>query len=65
MSGERAGRPVTVGDVVIEPIERLVVSVENIGGAIVGIALKEPVAVIIRTPGGAWRVDLETSIPPG
>jgi hypothetical protein len=58
MSEERAGTSVTVGDLEIEPIERAVVRVENVCGVIVAIALKEPVAVILRSPRGTWRVDL-------
>ena len=32
--------------------------VENVCGVIVVVALKEPVAVILRSPHGTWRVDL-------
>ena len=58
MSEPRPGTPVTVGDLEIEPIERSVVRVENVCGVIVVVAVKEPVAVIIRSPQGTWRVDL-------
>jgi len=58
MSEPRPGTPVTVGDLEIEPIERSVVRVENVCGVIVVVAVKEPVAVIIRSPEGTWRVDL-------
>ncbi len=58
MSGLRSGRSVTVGDLEIEPIERSVVRVEHVCGVIVVVALKEPVAVILRSPRGTWRVDL-------
>ena len=58
MSEPRSGTPVTVGDLEIEPIERSVVRVENVCGVIVVVAVKEPVAVIIRSPQGTWRVDL-------
>ena len=50
MSEPRSGKPVTVGDLEIEPIERVVVRVENVCGVIVVVALKEPVAVILRSP---------------
>jgi hypothetical protein len=30
-----------------------------VAGAIVGMALKTPVAVVIRPPAGVWRVDLD------
>jgi hypothetical protein len=58
MSEPRSGPRVIVGDIEIEPIERAVVRVEHVCGAIVAVALKEPVAVILRTPHGIWRVDL-------
>jgi hypothetical protein len=56
---ERSGPVVTVGEIQIEPIENVVVQVQNVAGAIVGMALKTPVAVVIHTPAGSWRVDLE------
>ena len=56
----RAGTPVTVGDLEIEPIERIVIRVETVGGVIVGIARKQPVAIIIRSPMGTWSVDIES-----
>jgi hypothetical protein len=34
-----------------------VVRVERVCGAIVGIALKEPTGVVVRTPAGTWKVD--------
>jgi hypothetical protein len=58
---ERFGPVVTVGEIQIEPIENVVVHVQRVAGAIVGMALKRPVAVVIHTPAGSWRVDLEQS----
>ena len=58
LSEPRSGTPVIVGDLEIEPIEKTVVRIENICGVIVAVALKEPVAVILRSPRGTWRVDL-------
>jgi hypothetical protein len=65
MSGPRSGTPVTVGDIEIEPIERAVVRVENVCGVIVVVAVKEPVAVVLRSPRGTWRVDLASLDPAG
>ena len=59
MTSSRSGPTFTIGDIEIEPIERVVVRVEDVCGAIIGVALKEPVAVIIRSPQGTRRVDLE------
>ncbi len=58
MSDSRPGQPRIVGDLEIEPIERIVVRVENVFGGIAGVAFKEPIAVVIRSPAGTWRVDL-------
>ena len=59
MSELRFGPRVTVGDLEIELIEKVVVRVDHIGSGILGVALKEPVAIIVRSPAGTWRVDLE------
>jgi hypothetical protein len=56
---------VTVGELEIEPIERAVLRVEHVCGVIVVVALKEPIAVILRSPRGTWRVDLASLDPPG
>ena len=58
MSECRPGQTRVVGDVEIEPIERTVVRVEQVLGGIAGVALKEPIAVVIRSPAGTWRVEL-------
>lgn len=60
MSEPRSGTPVTIGDLEIEPIERAVVHVEHACGVIVVVAVKEPVAVILRSPRGTWRVVLRS-----
>jgi hypothetical protein len=59
MSELRFGTLITVGDLEIEPIERVVVRVDRVGAGIVGVALKEPVALILRSPAGTWRLDVE------
>jgi hypothetical protein len=59
MTAPRSGPTITVGDLEIEAVEKVVVRVEKVCGGIVGAALKEPVAVIVRSPAGTWRVDLE------
>ena len=58
MNDCRSGQPRIVGDFEIEPIERIVVRVEKAFGGIAGVAFKEPIAVVIRSPAGTWRVDL-------
>ncbi len=59
VTNSRAGATLTIGDLEIETIERVVVRVEDVWGGIVGVASKEPVAVIIRSPTGTQRMDLE------
>ena len=63
MTDQRSTELVTVGDVQIEVIARVVVRVEPVCGAIVGVALKVPIAVVVRSPAGTWQVDLESSTP--
>jgi hypothetical protein len=59
MTDHRRGQPIVIGNLEIEPIERVVVRAERIGTTIVGLARKEPVAVIVRSPNGTWRIDLD------
>lgn len=59
MTETHPGRRVTIGDLVIEPVERTVIRVERLGDSIVGMARKEPVSVVIRSPAGTWTVELE------
>ena len=58
MKSGSSGVSVRIGDVEIEAIEKIDVRVGTMRGGIVGAAIKKPIAVIIRTPGGEWRVDL-------
>ena len=51
---------VTAGGLDIELIERIVVRVECVGDGIVGLALKEPVSIVVRSPAGTWRLDLQS-----
>jgi hypothetical protein len=58
MTDCRPGQRRIVGDLEIEPIERIVVRVEHAFGGIAAVAFKEPIAVVIRSPAGTWRVEL-------
>ena len=60
MNDPRSTTRLIIGDVEIEAIERIVVRVENVCGGVVGVALKEPIAVVVRSPAGTRRVDLES-----
>jgi hypothetical protein len=59
MNDRRSSEQIRVGDVQIEVIARLAVRVEQVCGVIVGVALKVPVAVVVRSPAGTWEVDLD------
>ena len=59
MTDRRRGQPIVIGEIEIEPIERVLIRVERVGTAIVGLARKEPVAVIVRSPEGTWRIALD------
>ena len=65
MSDPRSGSPLIIGDFEIETIERVVVRVEHVCGGIFGVAVKEPVAVVVRSPAGTSRVDLNSLDEPG
>jgi hypothetical protein len=51
---------VIVGDLEIESTERIVVRVERVCDGIVGLALKQPVSIVVRSPAGTWRLDLQS-----
>ena len=51
---------VMVGDLEIESTERIVVRVERVCDGIVGLALKQPVSIVVRSPTGTWRLDLQS-----
>ena len=51
---------VTAGDLEIEAIERIVVRVERVCDGIVGLASKQPVSIVVRSPAGTWRLDLQS-----
>jgi hypothetical protein len=59
MNDQRSSEPITVGDVHIEVIARVVARVERAGNVIVGVALKVPIAVVVRSPACTYEVDLE------
>ena len=56
---QRSSESVTVGDVQIEVTTKVVMRVERVHGALVGVALKAPVAVVVRSPAGTWEFELE------
>jgi len=49
---------VTAGGLEIEVIERIVVRVERVGDGIAGLAVKQPVSIVVRSPAGTWRLNL-------
>jgi hypothetical protein len=51
---------VTVGDLEIESTERIVVRVERVHDGIVGLASKQPVSIVVRSPAGTWTLELES-----
>lgn len=63
MSEHLAGASIAIGGIEIQTIDRVVIRVEEVVGTIVGVAVKEPIAVIVRSPTGTWRLDLEGPDP--
>jgi hypothetical protein len=56
---QRSTESVTVGDVQIEVTTKVVMRVERVHGALVGVAMKAPIAVVVRSPAGTWEIELE------
>ena len=50
----------TTSGLEIETIESIVVRVERVCDAIVGLALKQPVSIVVRSPAGTLRLDLQS-----
>ena len=51
---------VTTSGLEIETIESIVVRVERVGDGVVGLAVKQPVSIIVRSPAGTLRLDLQS-----
>ena len=54
----RLGPSVTVGDLTIRPVERTTVNATPAGRGVIAVASKEAVAVIVRSPGGTFALDI-------
>jgi hypothetical protein len=59
MISERVEEAILVDGVEIEAMVRVVARVERVSGTIVGWALKEPVAIVVRSATGTWRVPVD------
>jgi hypothetical protein len=53
-----AGRAIRVGEMEIIPIELSHVGGEQTPAGLMAFGMKEPVAVVIRSPRGEWALDL-------
>ena len=51
---------VTTSGLEIETIESIVVRVERVCHGIVGLAVKQPVSIVVRSPAGTLRLDLQS-----
>jgi hypothetical protein len=51
---------VTTSGLEIETVESIVVRVERVRHGIVGLALKQPVSIVVRSPAGTLRLDLQS-----
>jgi hypothetical protein len=58
---QRSGPTVTVNDTVIDPVEQVVIDLEQMGSRIVGMGIKRPIAVVVRSPAGTFTFELEDS----
>ena len=62
MTEKRSDTRVTVaaGGLEIETVESIVVRVERVCGGIVGLAVKRPVSIVVRSPAGTLTLDLQS-----
>ena len=51
---------VTTSGLEIETIESIVVRVERVGDGIVGLAVKQPISIVVRSPAGTLTLDLQS-----
>ena len=58
MKQVRVGRPVTVGEAIIVPLEEVTVYCRSKKAGLLAYVCKEPVGIIIGTPQGRWAVDV-------
>jgi len=65
MTDERRANAVTIGDLVIERVEQVVLRVDRIGQAITGFAHKRPISVVVSRAGRTFRFDLDRTDGPG
>jgi hypothetical protein len=57
----RDSTSISLGDVSIEVVERVVISVEQDGPRIGGLALKRPESVVVHSPAGTSRFALDSA----
>ncbi len=55
---EELGTPVEIGDLSITPVARVSISRIELAGSVLVFGTKTAVAVIVRSGGREWRVDL-------
>jgi hypothetical protein len=58
MTDQPGGTVIAVGDLSIDPVAKVVVHVEQVGSGIVGLAVKRPTAIIVRSQRGTFRIEL-------
>ena len=58
MKQVRVGRPVTVGEAIIVPLEEVTVYYRSKKAGLLAYVCKEPLGIIIGTPQGRWAVDV-------
>lgn len=58
MKDVQLGPPIIVGDTTISPLECTQVFYYRSGRGVVAHAQKEPVGIVVETPGHKWAVDL-------
>lgn len=58
MSTQKQGQPVVVGELTIVPIVEVSISEICVAGQSVFTGSKRPVAIIVRSAGNEWRIEV-------
>jgi hypothetical protein len=58
MNEKRVGYPITIGDIVVVPLEKVSSYHVNTDDGFNVCFLKEPIGIAVRSPQGKWAIDI-------
>jgi len=59
MKSLRAGQPIVIDGLQVIPVESTQIHANRPAGRLTALAVKEPVAIVVRLAGRVWALDLE------